>query len=260
LHKQQPVLTYGIAAAGFILWLFLGFLAYRRKNDKEGDKEPTWLWFMFVVIGIAVVLGIVLGCLNYKMLTLPSHDVKSLNSYGAGKQSGAQLLDTSNGVDPVRMRGQQLLDAGLATFVSGTFVDRAKAVGFKSRRVYCVAPLALANKTVETYDFWAVGVDCCSGTPGSFLCSGFNSKTLVGMRSLDDQARPFYRLAVQQAESAFKIKANHPLFFNLGDDPLHSADRMDQDSKRNIVIGIIAFGLLQVAIVAIAILHYKGSS
>ena len=75
---------------------------------------------------------------------------------------------------------------------------------------------------LETYDFWAIGMDCCSVNAADFHCGAGlgwilsvrperakgqartggevgNFKAHSGLRLLDDRQRSFYRLAVEQA-------------------------------------------------------------
>merc|ERR1719401_3051346 len=95
-------------------------------------------------------------------------------------------------------------------------------MGFKDKNMYCVAPIVTGSAIPATYDFWVVGKNCCSPPPvpgvgRSYHCGAFNQpKTTAATRLVDNQARPFYRMAVQQAEARYNIRANHPLFFTWG--------------------------------------------
>lgn len=99
------------------------------------------------------------------------------------------------------------------------------AMGFKYHETYCVAPLVDAHTTkdeVATFDMWAVGVNCCTGDHGTFRCGDVdNPKARAGIRQIiDKEARSYFRLAVEQAEAAYGIKATHPVFFFWTQDPL----------------------------------------
>ena len=119
-------------------------------------------------------------------------------------------------------------------------------MAFKNVDTYCVAPVSVLQGPqfncrcaerrlsapggvvlpLETYDFWAIGMDCCSVNAADFHCGmglGWascllplshgrsaraaralagevgNSKAHSGLRLLDDRQRSFYRLAVEQA-------------------------------------------------------------
>lgn len=113
------------------------------------------------------------------------------------------------------------MDAGRVQFVSGTELDLKLANGFKNTDVFCVAPITLNGASLASYDFWAVGKNCCSDQMADFRCgasAGLGPKG--GVRVTDDVDRDFYRLAVQQAQSAHAIKAVHPLFFEWTENAL----------------------------------------
>eukprot|EP00438_Fugacium_kawagutii_P029114 Skav233711 [mRNA] locus=scaffold2120:100002:105477:+ [translate_table: standard] len=125
-------------------------------------------------------------------------------------------------VNPGREKGQQLMDAGRVYFEDGTGLDTSKSMAFRNLDRYCVAPIV----------FGQVGVNCCSGTTADFRCGEFdNPKARSGLRLMrqmpraggletasermtvtlnqgEDQ-RPFFRLAVQQAEA--RAEASDPV-------------------------------------------------
>ena len=117
-----------------------------------------------------------------------------------------------------------------------------RSMAFKNVDTYCVAPVSVLQGRLwllpqfsqilcrvsmpggvvlplETYDFWAIGMDCCSVNAADFHCGtglGWilsvrpekaklaggevgNFKAHSGLRLLDDRQRSFYRLAVEQA-------------------------------------------------------------
>ena len=73
-------------------------------------------------------------------------------------------------VYPNRMLGQQLLDAGIVQFAPGSQLDVKKSMGFKNGNLFCVAPIVFGTASPVSYDFWAVGKDCCSGSQADFSC------------------------------------------------------------------------------------------
>merc|ERR1719160_616815 len=94
--------------------------------------------------------------MNFHSNLEPYYDVTNLNTYPA--------------VDPSRMRGVQLMDAGRIMFTRGSKLDIERSMGFRNKETYCVAPIVSGAdpQHMDRYDFWAVGVGCCSGySPGS---------------------------------------------------------------------------------------------
>lgn len=201
---KHPLISYGIVCLGVIIVLISGALAHRTRMR---DRDPMWYTFCTLALIIAVVFGTILGDMNYWYNMQGFYDIANLNTYPS--------------VNPAREKGQQLMDAGRIYFADGAAIDMRKAIGFKNLDLYCVAPIVQGDEQLSSYDFWAVGINCCSGVSSDFRCGEFNNPhARSGLRLMRDDQRPFFRLAVQQAEAAYNIKATHPLFFYWMQDPV----------------------------------------
>eukprot|EP00444_Apocalathium_aciculiferum_P028610 CAMPEP_0183442132 /NCGR_PEP_ID=MMETSP0370-20130417/87105_1 /TAXON_ID=268820 /ORGANISM="Peridinium aciculiferum, Strain PAER-2" /LENGTH=335 /DNA_ID=CAMNT_0025631645 /DNA_START=67 /DNA_END=1071 /DNA_ORIENTATION=+ len=213
IHYEAPVLCFGIVAAGFLAVVLVGVLALSASGRwfANAEREPTWLKFMFLAGLLAFFAAYVLGSGNYGSNMERYYNMRNLNNY--------------TGVSPAQMRGQQLMDAGIVQFAAGTKLDLSKSNGFKNNNVYCVAPITLGDTPLATYDFWVVGKNCCSGSQPDFHCANFNNPHANGgLRLMSDNDRPFYRLAVQEAEASYNIKAVHPLFFEWSVEPMTTVE------------------------------------
>merc|ERR1719324_2031423 len=194
-------------------WAWL--LAYR---TKKRDRDPMWYTFATLALLLAVVLAAVFGDMNFWYNMQPFYDIENLNTYPS--------------VNPAREKGQQLMDAGRVYFADGAALDMQKAMGFKNLDLYCVAPIVHGQEQLASYDFWAVGLNCCSGVSSDFRCGEFNNPhARSGLRLMRDDQRPFFRLAVQQAEAAYNIKATHPLFFYWMQDPVAEMNSYRDDDS-----------------------------
>lgn len=204
LHYWSPSTAWSSVTIGLAVTSLAGFFA-RRNQIREQD--PSWFTFAALAYLVATLLAALLGDLNYWYSMQPFYDIENINSYPD--------------VNPARERGQQLMDAGRVYFEDGAGLDTSKSMSFKNLDRYCVAPIVSGQAPLESYDFWAVGVNCCGLSADSYRCGEYsNPKAHAGLRLMREDQRPFFRLAVQQAEAAYGIKANHPLFFYWMQDPV----------------------------------------
>merc|ERR1719456_178861 len=112
------------------------------------------------------------------------------------------------------------MDFGILDFHRNASINRKYAMAFKNGITYCVAPLDMADKKLSSYDFWAVGINCCSKTGSSqydYHCSQEDAHS--GLRVARESERSFYQLAVNQAAATHGIAANNPLFFEMVANP-----------------------------------------
>lgn len=210
----------------------------------EGEYEPTWYMFLFFSLVVAYCLGSLLGSANYSTYMHRYYDMQNLNHYP--------------NVNVSRMVGQQVIDAGTIQFVNGTRVDRSKSMGFMNNKVYCVAPITFGNESLTSYDFWAIGENCCSGNQADFHCQGYNAAHGVGgLRLMADGSRAFFRLAVQQAEAMYGIKAAHPLFFKFVHNPSKLVDEWKETGRNDYIIAMVAYFVGQFFLVVLATLIFS---
>mmetsp|Transcript_49551 Transcript_49551/g.114823 ORF Transcript_49551/g.114823 Transcript_49551/m.114823 type:complete len:321 (+) Transcript_49551:70-1032(+) len=232
------------AIAAFVVLAFglLAFVAWQQTH-RQGPQEPTWYSFIFAAGLVAWVLGLGLGRANYHSNVVPYRDIANLAFYTQ--------------VDPAVMRGTQLMDAGRITFTENSRVNVSMSEGFKHGSVYCVAPIVSENGSLERYDFWAVGTDCCNAHSSNFHC-GDAHRARSGVRLINEDERTWYRMALQQAEEANHIRADFAIFVKWVQDPTAAINELSDDSVKFFVWWVVVHGVVQVlAVAAIMVALWK---
>merc|ERR1719446_979198 len=163
---------------------------------------------LFCITTIAWASGFGLGDNNFHVHMRPFYDIKKMNVYPS--------------VDPSKYNGQQFMDAAQILFTPGSHLDIRKSMGFKDGQIYCVAPVVSgdANASQNMYDFWAVGMNCCSGHLPDFHCGEYtNPKATNGLRLMDPDKQEMLHLVVEKASAEFNLKVMHPVFMYWLSDP-----------------------------------------
>lgn len=246
------------AFANVFAWVVLLMQAYfastklrRRAHSKADpllrpslrDPAPSWYAFLACSCLVAILLAELVGTYNYVANMKFLYGYNDLNSYA--------------GVDPSGGSGQAFLDAGQISFVNTSRLQLSRSMGFYDGTMYCVAPIVSTSEPPAIYDFWAVGVGCCSGHAADFHCGPFSDANAhQGLRLLRDDQRPFFQLAVQQAESVYQIKANSPIFLTWTKDAAGNLEKYRHDSFMFYMFWIFCFIGLQTFTTVLALVLY----
>lgn len=211
----RPYVAYSVIAFFMLFFLAaLGLAINRRKHD----PEPTWFCYFAIVTGIAVFGGIALGADIYNTFSFPYYQVRDLK--------------VLSNIDANAEHGQNVMDAGLLYFAESNKIDAMRSWHFKQKTVYCVAPITKGYPAVpetQSFDFWAVGKDCCSTSASDFRCGDYsNPQAKGGIRNLNDADQAMYRLAVEQATALYGIISEHPVFFEWSADPKEHIEAWNQ--------------------------------
>lgn len=225
-----------LAAAG------LGARAWVRRDE---GQDPSWYLFIALTGALALAVGVNLGDYIYDTYTEPYEDNQNLNTY--------------HNVDVSTTVGAQMMDAGQVFFASNTKLDLDYSMGFANVDTYCVVPITSSQSAQAlTYDFWAVGLNCCSGHAPDFHCGEYsNPKAKAGLRLMSDSLRSYYRLAVQQAEAAYDIHASHPIFFEWLEDPTSEINAYEDAATKYLLVGILGYLACQLVLVVAAVIAFS---
>jgi len=249
IHYGQPEICFLLVALAFLLGVAVpGILATKQVKKKFTDSlyVPSWNLYLVITCFLAFFVGALSGQYNYSRFMQPYYDYLNLAVYTD--------LDTNQFV------GQQLMDAGRINFRAGTSLDLIHSMGFRNTEMYCVVPIATKDSpfVAASHDFWAVGKNCCSGTTADFHCAGFSDPQSTGaLRLINNRDRPFYRLAVQQAEATYKITATHPLFFEWVRNADTEMESFAKTGFMNFVMWICGYFLFQGTITTVAALSFS---
>lgn len=249
---SKPFLAYALVALCVLFWVVTVFVAI---NKRKYDPSPTWYWYFSIMIAVAILSGWLLGnniYNNYSRHYYEAKDLKLIDHLDAGKE-----------------HGQNVMDAGMFYFEHGNGLDMYRSWHFKSRTVYCVSPVVRMVDNdhwgrrgevpeTQSFDFWAVGKDCCSTATSDFRCGDYlNPMTRGGVRVLKEKDLPFYRLAVEQAKSLYGIQARNPIFFEWTLNPLETVNSWNKTAFDHYIRAVI-FGFI-VSLFAVSMASCKFS-
>lgn len=270
--NQRPVLH-----TATWIWFFMLFpicIAACKPAMQTTIRGRKWQFILFSCL-LAWMSSYVVGTLQYWNYFEPYYEIEDLAVY-----PDVSPTDSWYGAHG----GNQFMDAGIINFVYGSHVDTTKSYGMKNKDVWCVAPIVFheshlqivaaslgkstsdlksatqANHTPAYnslgyngsgtlpphFDFWAVGTNCCSGHGADFMCGEFdNINAHSGLRLMNDRDRGYFRLAVQEAESAYNIKAEHPIFVYFMEDPMVEVNNYINNGLRQFKLSIYIFAVWQ---------------
>jgi len=239
LRYHQPVLANVIIIMAILAWLGLVALAvWARKNE----PNPVWYSFMAMMVGFALLFGIRCGRHIYEEYELKYLEIKDMKNY--------TNFDVSSNA------GQNVIDGGIFEFASGNKLDLAQTWHFKEDTVYCVAPI-VGSSAATSYDFWAVGQDCCSNSGSDYRCGDAQNASASGaVRMLTEKDVKFYKLAVLQAETMYGILAAQPLFFEWSADPAALVASWKVHASSLFFKGLAAFFVFNLYSVGIGVCCY----
>jgi len=204
--------------------------------------DPKAMAFLTATCVLSWAVASVAGDWNYHSFMRPYYDIKNLNTYPS--------------VDPAKYQGTQLMDAGIIQFTPGSTLMLGKSIGFKNEDIYCVAPIASGpNSNQSTYDFWAVGLNCCSGHSPDFRCGEYtNPQARWGLRLMDDSKKNMFRLAVQEATATFNLNAPHPVFMYWLSDPSSEVNAYQEDGYNYFLMFVFGAFSVQLFLVLFSVL------
>lgn len=229
MHYNSPGFTRLVltVVAIFVLLVFIKAVGALKSEDKRGAA-----WSMVLALSLlgAYVAGTLAGEDNYATYTRNFYIALDLNTY--------------YDVDPSTSVAGSFMDGARVTFSEGSKVDVERAIGFMNKDIYCVAPIIKgANQTAGTFDFWAVGKNCCPGRAADFgTCADHDDPAVhSGLMVMDENLKPFYRLAVQQAEATWGITAAHPVFYKWLADPDSQLRFYEEKGYQYVFKGLLIF-------------------
>eukprot|EP00931_Biecheleriopsis_adriatica_P073907 TRINITY_DN48107_c0_g1_i1.p1 TRINITY_DN48107_c0_g1~~TRINITY_DN48107_c0_g1_i1.p1 ORF type:complete len:311 (+),score=50.57 TRINITY_DN48107_c0_g1_i1:127-1059(+) len=228
MHYEHTMMALALVGACLLVPAGLWVRVWQQRQDK-GDlshREPNWFTFMASTSLAAWVFAVALGMYTWTSLVQPYYEISEL----------AMIRNVSTR----ESNAGQYIDVGAIEFVKGTDVVERMAMGYKDGNLYCVAPILtfVENSSAPaTYDFWAVGVNCCDPfEPRVFTCGEPTSEeTAGGFRLLDSSKVPYYHKAVQMAQEEFKITAGKKqLFLQWAPDPIERVMQRQTDANSNL--------------------------
>mmetsp|Transcript_124084 Transcript_124084/g.356312 ORF Transcript_124084/g.356312 Transcript_124084/m.356312 type:complete len:338 (+) Transcript_124084:139-1152(+) len=224
----HPGVAWAAITTVLVLWLSLaGTALWARRYE----PDPTWFSYSALMVLIMAIAGTLAGRSNFKSFSEHFYQIQDL-----------KIVDR---IDASYTRSSNLMDVGIFNFAPGNTLDETRSWHFKFRTLYCVAPI-LTNSTPplsQTYDFWAVGKDCCSLAASDFRCGAWGSSGPAGgLRLTESDAggdMAYYRLAVQQAESLYNIDAPNPIFVTWSSNPRAEVASWNQQVFKNFVTTVL---------------------
>lgn len=213
-HYSYPRFVWALVSLGALPIVITFFL---RRGAVAKGLATRWYNLNGVLFIVAFVGGCLAGNLNYWYYSHTFYTINAMKHY--------------SNINPAEANGMRLMDAGKIYFSDNAVLDSAMGMSFTTEDTYCVAPITYntPNASLASYDLWAVGMNCCSASNPFFGCGDYNNPhARAGVRQTFEEQRLYFRLAVQQAEAAYNIQAQNPIFFYWVQDPDYEVSKLFQ--------------------------------
>lgn len=253
LHPSFRTILVVSTATAVVLMILATLLSrghWLRKGGRQGTSEPRYLhsfaWWgtLSALSTVAFIASLAVGDTLAKNMS-SYYDIVTLSKY--------------DNLDPARTQGKQRLDAGRVIFTQGSRLNLPDSMSYKhDGTTYCVAPIvaAASEPLPATFDFWAVGKDCCSDDGKDFHCGAAHDHTARGgIRVVDEDKIEKYRKAVVQAEETNRIQSVHPLFFEWVSNPIGEVVSTKEQTFQQYCTDILVFAAVMTMIVCIGFLY-----
>lgn len=243
LHSGLSWYLVGCGAVIVFICCCLAFQSARQRYVGSLNREPAWYIFLAFTMGLAFCLGIIGGLLNYYLIMEPYYEITYMTTYPS--------------IDPAKVPGQQVMDAGKIMFTPGTSLDLTKSAGYKSGNTYCAVPITSGSDELASYDFWAVGLDCCSSSTSDFYCGDYNNTDArAGLRMTNSDLKTYYEKAVAQAEKSFDLQARNPIFVYWVEDPIDDMNDKQDLGMEIFLCCVLGFFGLQIIVIIMTVVFF----
>lgn len=190
-YHSSRALLWLLLAIGSVAFGGMAFQSWRLRRIVPGIAG---MWFLFAMfLGAAVGYGVYECCIQWYWRS--------------------RTLDARANVVPSESAAAYA-NVGEIVFADEATIDPSRAVGYKDKHTYCVAPI-LGDAPPEKVQFWAAGLDCC-GSRGSFYCDdAWNPKAKSGLviHKVIFGEMADYHKAVKMAEVTYEMaSAEEPIF------------------------------------------------
>jgi len=204
-HDYYPTQTVALALLCILVPAGLWHRVWVQQTDMRdlSHREPNWFFFLAAACSVAWLSGFALGTINWTTFMHRYYQYSDL----------AMITGVSTRATP----GGAVLDAGVIEFTHNTDVSEDLNMGYKAGDLFCVAPIvtrAVNSSAPATYDYWAVGMNCCDPFKAKIFQCGdvLEDQARGGLRLMDTSDISSFRKAIQMAEQEYHIKAgNNPL-------------------------------------------------
>jgi len=256
MHYSAPLTTMLAAACVCLIGMSLAVTSLYAWT--VGSDRRFYRLYMGMAVAVASSLGWILGDINFWQYMQPSYHIDHLATYSNVDPSSQHLWSG----ETVPARGGRYQDAGKIYFSHNAVLDRNKAASFKDGNLYCVAPIVNPNCIDDCgFDFWAVGINCCSDLAADFRCGDYNStRAKSGLRQVVETWRPFFHLAVIQAEGFHGVTSRHPLFFHWVEDPVSELQSWKLSGYRVFVLVMISSFIVNAMVLAPSLKSARSSA
>lgn len=222
------------AALIFFIVVSVYFIVLARSRD--------WRFLGFICL-IVTLLANALGTHCYTMLTSEMVKYNFMQGY-------ANVIPTNS--------PGSTEDAGTIDFAVGTRVDSSRGIGYRSRDLYCVAPVVAEQEGTQV-GYWAAGLNCCDER-SNFRCGDVtNPSILGGVVVVEKEEVEMYDLAARMSAATFDLALPEDRqFVRWGTDVKAYKDILRAD-VRTFLLGS-SFGYLGAVFLAMALMAMGGFS